>query len=109
MVETALEEAARLGVLLLEPRQVFDPALEDVIVPRNLPFDRWPRLTNTPCAVYSRSKCIDALMEAEGWDYEDAVDWYEFNTSGAWVGEGTPTFLAHCDNMECLIEGEHLC
>ena len=104
MVETALEEAARLGVLLLEPRQVFDPALEDVIVPRNLPFDRWPRLTNTPCAVYSRSKCIAALMAAGGLGYSDAAEWYTFNTSGAWMGEGTPTFLEPCDEPNCNCE-----
>ena len=107
MVETALEKAEHYGVLLLEPRSVYDKALVDVITTR--PLDQWLRQTDTPCAVYSRGKCIDALMEAEGWDYEGAVDWYEFNTSGAWVGEGTPTFLSHCDNMECLIEGEHLC
>ena len=32
-----------------------------------------------------------------GWmecDYESAIDWFGFNTSGAWVGEGTPTFAS---------------
>lgn len=77
------------GVLLLEPRETYDKAL---IGFTTTPQDHWPRETNTLVAIYSAEKCIEALMEAEGWDYDDSVEWFEFNTSGAWVGEGTPTF-----------------
>lgn len=84
------------GVLLLEPRETFDKAL---IGFTQSPQDHWPRETNTLVAIYSSEKCIEALMEAEGWEYEDAVEWFDYNTSGAWVGEGTPTFQ-HADEED---------
>ena len=45
-----------------------------------------------PVAVYSYSKCIEAL-EAEGMDYEEALEYFEFNVQSAWVGENGPIFL----------------
>jgi hypothetical protein len=44
-------------------------------------------------AAYSYSKCIDVLMKRDGMSREDAVEYFEFNTIGAWVGEGTPAFI----------------
>lgn len=79
------------GVLLLEPRDTYDKAL---IGFTTSPQDQWLRNRNTGTliAIYSAERCIEALMEAEGWDYEEAVEWFDSNTSNAWVGEGTPTF-----------------
>ncbi len=46
-----------------------------------------------PClALYDREKCIAILMERDGMSYEDAIEGFEFNTLGAWVGEHTPAF-----------------
>ncbi len=42
--------------------------------------------------VYSRRKCIEALIE-EGMDFEDAIDFLEFNTFNAYIGENTPIFI----------------
>ena len=44
-------------------------------------------------AVYSVSKCIDALMKRDGMTYEEAAEFFEFNVAGAWLGEGTPVWL----------------
>ena len=77
------------GVLLLEPRAVYDQAL---IGFTDDPQDQWPRKTRTLVAIYSVEKCLEALMEAEGWDLDEAAEWFDSNTSAAWVGEGTPTF-----------------
>ncbi len=44
-------------------------------------------------AVYSRSKCLDILVERDGMDYEEAVEFFDFNVTGAYVGENTPVFL----------------
>jgi len=81
----------RLGdeALLLEPREHFDDALVSVT---DTPDDHWPRKTSTVVAVYDRDRCIDAIMAWLGCDYETAVEWYDYNTTGAWLGEGTPTF-----------------
>lgn len=75
--------------LLLEPRSYFDRALVGVT---DTPGDDWPRKERRKVAVYSTSKCIAAIMLWLRCDYEDAVEWYSYNTSGAWLGEGTPTF-----------------
>ena len=41
--------------------------------------------------VYSRDQVIDQLMK--DMSYEDAVDHFEFNIAGSWMGKGTPAFL----------------
>jgi len=87
----ALEEAERWEVLVLEPRSTFDRALIGVVLTR--PDDQWPRQTDTPCAQYSISRCIQALVEDDGMEEQGAREFLHFNTMGAWVGEGTPTFL----------------
>jgi uncharacterized beta-barrel protein YwiB (DUF1934 family) len=42
--------------------------------------------------IYDREKCIEILM-ADGTDRDEAEEYFEFNTSGAWVGNATPGFL----------------
>jgi hypothetical protein len=53
---------------------------------------RWTTSQSGPVAVYSRQKCIDILMK-QGMSYEDAVDYFEFNVIGAYMGPLTPLFL----------------
>lgn len=43
-------------------------------------------------ALYDKDKCLDILMARNGMTYEEASEFFEFNTQGAWVGEGTPAF-----------------
>ena len=53
-----------------------------------------------PVAVYDREKCIEALAQefaAEDGNvdaYQDAVEYFEFNTEGSWVGEKTPIIIS---------------
>lgn len=42
-------------------------------------------------AVYSIKKCIEILDEEM--DYNEAVEYFEFNVLNAWHGDGTPIFL----------------
>ena len=44
-------------------------------------------------AVYSTSKCLDILMERDGMTDEEAMEYFTFNVTGAYVGENTPVFL----------------
>jgi hypothetical protein len=48
---------------------------------------------NSVFVVYDYDKVIATLVERDGMSHEDAVEWYEFNILGAWVGEGTPCFV----------------
>jgi hypothetical protein len=47
---------------------------------------------NTTIAVYSKSKTIQCLVN-QGMDEEEAMEYFNFNIGGAYVGEQTPIFL----------------
>lgn len=88
--------------LLLEPRDVYDCA----IIGRTCePNDRWVRSRGAWVAIYDADLCIAAIEKWMDCNYEEAVTWFDFNTSGAWVGEGTPTFR-HADDP--FNEGEEV-
>ena len=42
---------------------------------------------------YDTEKVIELLMQHDGMDYEEAIEYMDFNMKGAWVGETTPVFL----------------
>ena len=52
-----------------------------------------------PVVAYDKGKCIEILVERDGMDYEEAVEYFDFNVIGSWVGDGTPVFLTML-NME---------
>lgn len=43
-------------------------------------------------ALYDREKCIKILMKRDGMSREDADEYFDFNVTGAYVGEYTPAF-----------------
>ena len=45
-----------------------------------------------PVALYDRNKCIDILINRDGMSYEEAVEFFDFNVVGAYVGDNTPLF-----------------
>ena len=47
---------------------------------------------NTPLAIYSKSKTLEALV-AEGMDEEEAQEYFSYNIARAYVEEQTPVFL----------------
>ena len=49
---------------------------------------------------YDRDQCIDILMDRDGMDHEEAVEYFDFNVVGAYVGDGTPVFLTLWDDSE---------
>ena len=40
--------------------------------------------------IYSVQKVIDILIERDGMDEQEAIDWYEYNMQSTYVGEHTP-------------------
>lgn len=44
-------------------------------------------------AVYDKECLLRVLVEREGMTEEEAIEWYEFNMVGAYVGERTPMFM----------------
>jgi hypothetical protein len=45
--------------------------------------------------IYSVEKCIDILMK-QGMDMTEAVEYFEFNVSGSYVGDKAPIW---CDDL----------
>lgn len=43
--------------------------------------------------VYSRTLIIYALMCDNDWQFAEALEWYEFNVKGGYIGEHTPIVL----------------
>jgi hypothetical protein len=48
---------------------------------------------NTMLACYNYDKCIEIMVKRDGMTDEEAVEYMEFNVTGAWVGKYTPCFL----------------
>ena len=79
ILELELDEEA----LLFEPRDSLDAALVGVGC----------RVGQLRLAVYDYELLIEAHQSMNDWSREDATEWVDFNTVGAWVGEGTPIIL----------------
>ena len=45
-----------------------------------------------PVAIYSYKKTIKILMR-QGMDREEAIEYFDYNIAGAFVGDQTPVFL----------------
>ena len=43
--------------------------------------------------VYDIGKVVNILQERDGMTYEDAVEFFDFNIAGAYLGKGTPVFI----------------
>ena len=74
-----IEEHGMTGVLLAD-------GLEDACVGGSWGF-------GPNKAVYDWGKCVEILMQRDGMTWEEAVEWVDFNVTGAYVGEQTPEFI----------------
>lgn len=52
------------------------------------------RINMPAVAIYNYDKMVSHLMTNSKMEYEEAVEYIEFNCSGAWVGEKTPIIMA---------------
>lgn len=69
---------------------------EDALVFDNASYDNSiVGVTTDHRVVYDYDKMIAELMEDEGWSYDDAVDWVEYNTirSLPYAGEMAPIIM----------------
>jgi len=51
------------------------------------------RCSQPNVVVYSHEKVIEILMTRDGMTHEEAEEFFDFNISGAWVGEQTPMWM----------------
>ncbi len=76
------EEYPDVELMMLEPKY-FDKAIVGVI-----------HRNHHPQAIcYDTNKCIKLLAKYGNMSEEDAAEYFDYNTQGAYVGEHTPVFL----------------
>jgi len=75
-----IEEYVGDEALLLEPRDQYDKC----IVGSTYHGD---------CIVYDANLVIQSLITDQGMTEEEALDWFEYNVIGSYMGDGTPIFI----------------
>ena len=78
-ISTYIEEQGMEGVLLAD-------GLEDAFIGVSCGF-------GPNKAIYDWDKCVEVFMNRDGMTYEEAVEWIDYNVTGAYVGEQTPEFI----------------
>jgi hypothetical protein len=69
---------------------------EDAIVFDNMSYDgSIVGVTTDGRVVYDYDKMVEELMDDEGWSYEEAIDWIDYNTIRAlpYAGENGPIIM----------------
>jgi len=85
------ELTRREEIAAADPDILFADGFDDALIGYT---DSWGA-ENSRCirAVYDYTKCVEVLTNRDGASYEDAVEYLEFNTLGAYVGARTPVFV----------------
>ena len=65
---------------------LFADGFEDALIGVGVIFNR-------SLATYDMRKCLDILVNRDGMTEEEAVEYFEFNVTGSYVGENTPIFV----------------
>ena len=52
--------------------------------------------------IYDKEKMIDILVDRDGMTWQEAMEYLEFNTWGAYMGEHTPIYLDSLDMLDDL-------
>jgi hypothetical protein len=51
------------------------------------------RINLGPVVAYDVEKMLDILMKRDDMTYEEALEFFEFNIRGAWMGDFTPIYI----------------
>lgn len=74
-------------IILVDSEMLFCDGFDDAIV------GIAQRIGMEQVVAYDTKKIIEILMNRDGMNFEDAVEYFYFNIVGAWVGDKTPIFL----------------
>ena len=65
------------------------------------------RFGQPPVVAYDRDKCIEILAKQFADDedpYTAAVEYFEYNVVGSWMGENTPIFVTLYEDHDAKVE-----
>ena len=51
------------------------------------------RINLGPVVAYDVDKILGIMVERDGMTYEEAIEYFDFNILGAWMGENTPVYI----------------
>jgi hypothetical protein len=51
------------------------------------------RINLGPVVAYDVDKMLEIMVERDGMTYEDAMEYFDYNILGAWLGENTPVYI----------------
>lgn len=57
------------------------------------------RINLGPVAAYDVEKILEILVERDEMDYEEALEYFQYNIIGSWMGEHTPVFIYKSDKL----------
>ena len=70
---------------------IFADGFDDAIIGVAAGFD-------SARVVYCYASMVEVMINDKNMNYEDALDWIEFNTIGSYVGKNTPIYVMGIDN-----------
>ncbi len=50
-------------------------------------------ISSSHTVIYSADSIVETLMRRDGMSHEDALEFFEYNIAGAYVGEFTPIYM----------------
>jgi hypothetical protein len=71
----------------LNPEAMMADGFDDAILGMCIQFGA------EPLVAYDYEKCLNILMERDGMNRTEAIDFMEFNVIGSYVGLNTPVFI----------------
>ena len=51
------------------------------------------RINLGPVVAYDVDKMLEIMIERDGMTYEEAMEYFDYNILGAWMGEYTPVYI----------------
>ena len=51
------------------------------------------RINLGPVVAYDVDKMLEIMVERDGMSYDEAMEYFDYNIIGAWMGENTPIFI----------------
>ncbi len=56
------------------------------------------RINLGPVVAYDVEKILEIMIERDGMTYEEAMEFFDFNIQGAWMGDFTPIYITKLEN-----------
>lgn len=88
-----MTEKEKIELTENNPEALFCDGFDDAII------GMAQRINLGPVVAYDIEKIISIMMERDNMTYEEALEFFDFNIMGSWVGEFTPIYINKINNI----------